>query len=411
MRTVTTAPRILYITAGFPFPLSSGYLRHHHLMRALAPGARIHLLSLVGRSFVCEDLDGVAWFVDQISTFPKTARSDRARLTLDLLRPDRPSSAARALAAVVDEQVGAGAVDLVVLSGKETAVAATAVAGRVPLVVDLCDATSQRISQEMAGASFLRGLALRMRRHGMRSVERRLIATADALITASERDRDALRAEGAPAAVLGATVIPNGVDVDYWNRSASELGTAVVFCGNLAYRPNADAARHLVTAVMPAVWRHRPDAHLVIVGTGASAELVQSLQGPHVELTGAVADVRPHLERAAVFAAPLLVASGIQNKLLEALAMELPVVCSTVAAEGLAVDGQAPPLAVADEPEAQAQAIVERLQAASAGGTAPDAAGRAWVAERFDWERSGAALATVISDVARRVELRRGSSC
>jgi len=101
-----------------------------------------------------------------------------------------------------------------------------------------------------------------------------------------------------------------------------------------------------------------------------------------------------------VFAAPLRVAAGIQNKLLEALAMELPVVTTTVAAAGLCIGASPPPVAVADAPAAQAAAIVRQLQFA---GGRPGRTEREWVTARFNWERSGLALATVLDDLHQEV--------
>lgn len=391
--------RLLYLTAGFPFPLSSGYLRHFHLLRELACNHRLHLMSLTGPAFSLADIEGVRPFVDQVSVFSRPP-AGKGRRASHLLDPARPDAAAEAMARAVDEELANGEADVVVLSGKDTAAVAEAVGGRVPLVVDLCDATSHRITQSIRLAPPVRRAGLVVRRRGIRRIERDLIEAADALVTASERDRVALREEGAPAAVLDAHVIPNGVDLAYWHRRSDVLGGAVVFCGNLAYGPNADAARVLVGEVMPLVWAERPETEVVLIGTGASPALVRALDRRRVTFTGAVPDVRPHLERGAVFAAPLRVAAGIQNKLLEALAMELPVVTTTVAAAGLCIGASPPPVAVADAPAAQAAAIVRQLQFA---GGRPGRTEREWVTARFNWERSGLALATVLDDLHQEV--------
>lgn len=388
--------RILYVTAGFPFPLSSGYLRHFHLLQHLAPEHHLHLLSLVGPRFRPEHVQGVDGFVDQVSTFARPEQRQRANRLGRLLDPGRPDASTSGLARAVDEEIRRGHVDVVVLTGKETSVVADVVAGRVPLVVDLCDATSSRVTQELRLSNPARRAGLMIRRRNMRRVERHLIDVGDALITASDRDREALVEEGAPVRARHALVVPNGIDLDYWHRGPEQLGESVVFCGNLGYRPNADAATHLTHDVMPHVWKHRPHAPVVIIGTDASPALQRQLQAPRVTLTGSVPDVRPHLEGGAVFAAPLRVAAGIQNKLLEAMAMELPVVTSTVAAAGLIAEGGRPPLTVTDAPEATAAAIVELLDAIEAGQRAPRAEARSWVAERFSWDRSGRALADLV---------------
>ncbi len=391
-----SALRVSYVTAGFPFPLSSGYLRHHHLLRALAPDHEVRLRSLAGPSHRDEDRAGVAGLVSEVAVFTDADAPRAVRRALQLAPARRPS-VARLRAAVADDV--ADGVDVVLLSGKDTASVLDVVPPDLPVVVDLCDATSARLTQELASAPARRRPGLRLRRHLLRGVEAGLVGRGDVLLTASARDRQLLREEGAPARVADAVVVPNGIDAATWDRRSPRLGGAVVLCGNLAYRPNADAARHLVTRIMPRVWARRPDTPVLIVGTGASAALATELDVPRVELTGTVDDVRPHVEQGAVVAAPLRVATGIQNKLLEALALQVPVVTTSVAAAGL---GAGAPVAVADEPAAFAAAVLDRLAAADRGGHAPDRAGRDWVVDRFSWERSGRLLADALASATRR---------
>jgi glycosyltransferase involved in cell wall biosynthesis len=117
-------------------------------------------------------------------------------------------------------------------------------------------------------------------------------------------------------------------------------------------------------------------------------------------VTGFVPDVRPYLEAASVFAAPLRFGAGIQNKLLEALAMELPVVASTLAIDGLRVGEATPPAVVADDAAAMADRIVETLETVRADPT-PNAAGRAYVDSWFRWETSGRLLDAILRSVTR----------
>ncbi len=385
-----TRLRLSYVTAGFPFPLSSGYLRHHHLLRALAPDHDVRLRSLVGPGFDHGDVAGVDGSVTDVAVFP-AHRATGARRTAALLWPERRREVAQ-LRAAISADIDDG-IDAVILSGKDTASVLGAVGGRVPVVVDLCDATSARLTQQLRHEGALRRSALVLRRRAVRRIERRLVDGGDVLLTASARDRDLLRQEGAPHRVGDARVVPNGIDLGAWTRQDRTLGQAVVLCANLGYRPNADAARRLVGDIMPHVWARRPHTVVEIVGVGASPGLLADLAHPQVTTTGPVPDVRPHLEGAAVVAAPLRIATGIQNKVLEAMAMEIPVVTTAVAAAGL---GPGAPLTIADDAAAAAAAILNCLDAVDAGATAPDHRAREWVAERFDWERSGRMLADAV---------------
>ncbi|MCJ7712451.1 MAG: glycosyltransferase, partial [Chloroflexi bacterium] len=201
--------------------------------------------------------------------------------------------------------------------------------------------------------------------------------------------------------VAPSSIVPNGVDLEFWRRTSPTLGSGrIVFSGAMHYGPNVDAAIRLVRDIHPRVRAAVPDAELVLVGRDPDPHLVAAAQGrPGVIVTGAVPDMRPWLESAAVFAAPLRIAAGIQNKLLEALAMEIPVVASSLAADGLRTDDDRPPVALADGVDATAAALVEQL-GRSATDPTPHAAGRAYVAHHFDWGRSGARLSSILREVA-----------
>lgn len=402
---MTTAPiRLAYVTAAFPYPLRSGYLRHHHLLQHLVERFDVHLFAMSAGPVNDEDRAAVASFVPDISTFHRVEhRQARLRRLID---PGHATAAALALAAAVGRAVDEDRFDAVVLSGKDTVSVVDAVRGRVPLIIDLCDATSARMTQDLAFSSLLRRGALSIRRRNLRQVEACLVSAGDALTVISERDRELLEAEGAPRRVRSATVVPNGIDLDQWQRRRPTLGHDVAFCGNLGYRPNIDAATHLVLDVMPVVWKRCPAASVTIIGTGASPELQHRLRHRLVTFTGTVPDVRPHLEEAAVFAAPLRIAVGVQNKILEALALGIPVVTSTLAAAGLVTDGEAPPVAKADGAIEMAEAIVDRLVKRATGDDGPDEGGRAWVADRFSWKRSAATLGDLVEGAYRPEEIR-----
>lgn len=151
-----------------------------------------------------------------------------------------------------------------------------------------------------------------------------------------------------------ACVVPNGVDLDYFHPVADEPErSTVVFTGAINYRPNTDAVAFFVRDVMPRLLRLKPSTKFVVVGQGAPDWLLR-MSDTNVEFTGAVSDVRPYLARAAVVIAPLRVGSGTRLKILEALAMEKPVVATSIGCEGLAmVDGEH--LVVADDPQSFAE--------------------------------------------------------
>ncbi|ODS52360.1 MAG: hypothetical protein ABS36_17385 [Acidobacteria bacterium SCN 69-37] len=213
------------------------------------------------------------------------------------------------------------------------------------------------------------------------------------VVTERERAELAALAPGAPI-----TVVPNGVDVDALAPPNPPAADArVVICGVMNYAPNEEAASWLAREIWPHVRRVRPDATLAIVGA-APTPRVQALADPAlgIEVTGAVPDVRPYLWSAAVAAAPIVTARGIQNKVLEAVAAGLPTVVTPNIMASLP-DALRPACVAAETPETLAAAMVDLL------ALSPDArrafAGRADVTG-LTWSRQLGPLADILRRAA-----------
>jgi glycosyltransferase involved in cell wall biosynthesis len=399
--------RILYVTADLPWPLTSGYLRHYHFLRALGARHEVTLLSLMGPTHAPSDVAALEAVVDRVVTEPATrGRRPIAVKVADRLRmvaAGGDTSAVR-LGATGGRLAATTPFDVLLLSGKRTMPVLDGLPP-MPLVADLCDATSIRIRRQMRHASPVDLPALALEYIEIRRVERSLTHRARHAIFASARDRAAVVGPGATRdpSISPASVVPNGVDLETWRRRGRELGQdEIVFTGAMDYPPNADAAVQLVETVLPLVREQVPTARVSIVGRDP-APAVRALDARDgVTVTGFVDDVRPYLERAAVFAAPIRYGAGIQNKVLEALAMEVPVVASPLAADGLRTqDGDVPPVAVAREPSAMAEAVVARLREAEQGAMA-DPALRAYVATHFDWTTNADRLEAILLEAAGR---------
>lgn len=388
--------RILYLTNGFPYPLTSGYLRHYFMIRGLSEHHAVTLLSMVGRSFVPEHREALAPFTARVLTFgtPGGRRSKLRKLAAALRSVvgggDRTVEEMRA---AVTRCLREERFDVVVFSGKRT-YRAIADLHDVPVVVDICDATSVRVRGRMRHCSLGRLPALWLEYLQVRAIERQLVRRASRLVFASCRDREALVGSNGS----GTTIVPNGVDLDYWRRRSLERGAdTIVMTGAMDYAPNGDAALYLVEEILPLVRRAIPGARLLIVGRDPRSRLVEAGARTGATVTGLVPDVRPYLEQATVFAAPIRFGAGIQNKLLEAMAMGVPVVASPLAADGLRTEeGETPPLAVARSREEHAELIVRRLTEARRN-RAPDAEGRRYVERNFDWAKGASKLEQVMS--------------
>ena len=301
----------------------------------------------------------------------------------------------RAMRAAIRQLLAEERFDAVLFSGKETLAAIDGLR-TPPVVADFTDAASLRLRGQIAVSGGLRRLALYGKLIRVQRLERRILSRAAHGLFASARDRDAL--VGGPHPAM--TVVPNGVDTAYWQRRAPVLGQrTLVLTGAMNYAPNVDAALYLIRDILPLVQRELPDARALIVGHSPRPALVAEGQRPGVTVTGFVDDVRPYLEQATVFVAPLRFGAGIQNKLLEALAMELPVIASPLAAQGLCTeDGAQPPLRVASTPAEFAAAICAELRARADDPT-PDAGARRFVTAHFDWRVSAQRVHEVLQKV------------
>jgi len=186
-------------------------------------------------------------------------------------------------------------------------------------------------------------------------------------------------------------VMPNGFPaglLDYPPRPPS--GPTIVFVGTMEYRPNVDAAFWLAQEIFPLIARRVPEARLLLIGHDTRHRLRPLADGQRIVATGSVADVAPLVGEAAVSVAPIRTGSGTRIKILEALALGVPVVSTTLGAEGLDfVPGRE--IVLADGPEAFAAAVV-RLLTDRATREAMGHAGRGAVARVYDWDRIEARL-------------------
>lgn len=379
--------RILYITNAFPFPLTSGYLRHYHLIRELSRYHEVHLLSVVGTGHQPEHRSELEKIGARCEVFFSGGRAvSRASKVL----PGVALGGLRQLGRVAQRRVAQGLVDITVISGKQTAAVLGNLAGR-PVLADLCDATSSRLLGEARERRGLRRVELLTEWAGVKLLEHRLIRLSDHTTVASERDRRMLGLVEARC-----SVVPNGIDATYWQREANDLGRdTVVFTGKLDYPPNEDAALCLVNDVLPELRRRVPTVSMVIVGLRPTRRLTDAAARQGAVLTGEVPDVRPYLDRASVFAAPLRFGAGIQNKVLEAMAMDVPVVCSDSAAAGLRVGGESPPVEIAEDPVELIDALERRLGAAR-HQPKPSKRGSAYIARHFRWDLSAATMIEIL---------------
>lgn len=286
----------------------------------------------------------------------------------------------------------AGDYDIVQAEGIELArylLALALPAGRRPLLV-FDDHNAEYVLQRRAAATDLQrpgrwpaALYSLVQWGRLRAFERRMLRACDLTVCVSEADAQALQALAPERPLI---VAPHGADLAYYSpEAAAGRGPRfdVVFSGTLDYRPNVDAALWFVGAIWPTLRARRPHLRLALVGRNPAPEVTRLVRLGGIAVTGSVADDRPYYAGATVYVLPIRYGSGVRLKLLNALAMGCAVVATTPGCEGVPVrDGEH--LLVADGEEAFA-AAVERLLDDAALRARLGAAGRAFVAEHYDW--------------------------
>ena len=228
-------------------------------------------------------------------------------------------------------------------------------------------------------------LSLQARR--MFAFERARCRAAAHVIAVSEEDARLMREMFGLSEV---STIPTGVDVEYFTPRDGAGGpnprSGLVFVGSMDWLPNIDGMRYFFHEILPIIRKSSPDCRVTIVGRTPTAEIRQmSERDPLIEVTGTVPDVRPYLWQSAVSIVPLRIGGGTRMKIYEAMAARIPVVSTTIGAEGLEIH---PPhdIRIADEPESFARECLDLLQRRD---TADQVAGAAWnlVAGNFGWRR------------------------
>lgn len=212
--------------------------------------------------------------------------------------------------------------------------------------------------------------------------ERHFVRCADHVLTVSEADRNYFTAYASPEKI---TVVPTGVDVDYF-RPAAALAKpdSLVFTGSMDWLPNEDAILYFAHGILPLLRQTIPSAELRVVGRKPSQRLLRlGQQTLGINVVGEVQDIRPHVHNAALYVVPLRIGGGTRIKIFEAMAMGKAVVSTTVGAEGLPVRHNEN-IILADDPVDFAREVARLLRDREAREKIGEAA-RQLVQANYSW--------------------------
>jgi sugar transferase (PEP-CTERM/EpsH1 system associated) len=393
-------PRILLLTHRIPFPPNSGdRIRAYHIIEFLSKYSQIYLGTVSDESWGQDQVDTLSKYCQKVcvSRLQSPSRWLRAIAGFGLGRSvTQGAFYSRDLSKQIDQWSSEFQFDAAMIycssmwpytSYLKTPPRRT--------VVDLVDVDSQKWRDYEEVARWPKKWVYRQEANRIGQLEKTIAQHAHA-VTVVSRDEADLFARLHPG--LRATPIGNGVDYKYFKPPSDRSDLAqssgnlagelkLVFVGVLDYLPNIQGLEWFCNQVLPLLHASMPQVSLSIVGRRPTKE-VQSLEDrPGVRLVGEVPDVRPYVNEAHIAIAPLQIARGVQNKVLEALACGKPVVATEHAATGIETLGG---LTVANEPAQWVQAIEELIKPEVYSQKSK--AARDQIVERYSWESQLAPL-------------------
>ena len=358
---------ILFLTHRVPWPPNRGdKIRAHHILRSLMGHRPLHLACFADDDAEADEIGDIKTGLASSKIVRRTKPNWRAGI--EALASGKPVSLtsfeSAEIRSYVRNTIKAGSIDCIfVFSGQMAQFVPDNFPGRV--IMDFADVDSAKF-ESYADDGF-GPMAWINRREGrlLRAFEQGVATLADHSLFVSDAEAELFR-QRSGLDDRKVKAVGNGIDLDFYDpakASAADLpheGPLIIFTGQMDYRPNVDAVVSFAKEAMPEILRQHPDAQFAIVGRAPTADVIRLDGLNSTMVTGSVDDIRCWLKAADVVVAPLRIARGIQNKVLEAMAMGKPVVASAAAAQGInAVNGKH--FYVADDVRHEAMLVCDLL--------------------------------------------------
>ncbi|MPZ46001.1 MAG: TIGR03087 family PEP-CTERM/XrtA system glycosyltransferase [Betaproteobacteria bacterium] len=353
--------KILYVCHRFPFPPKrGGKIRPFNMIRHLARNHEVTVASLARSDAEAKEGEGIAphctrFVMSQVSDPVQSLRmvSRLPTTTPSSMGFFYSTSLRRQVARLLREQ----RFDLIFVHCSSVAQYVAHVSD-TPKILDFGDMDSQKWIEYARYKPFPLSAGYRFEGVKMAREERRLARRFDMCTATTRAEWETLESY---ATGVASAWFPNGVDSEYFAPSSDPPDRdTICFVGRMDYYPNQECMFDFCANTLPRIQEKRPGVKLLIVGADPTPAVRRLATIPGVTVTGSVPDVRPYVHRSALMVAPLNIARGTQNKILEAMAMGVPVVTSAVAAGGVdAVAGAH--FLVADTPEDFATAVLRLL--------------------------------------------------
>ena len=394
--------KILYLAHRLPYPPNKGEkIRTFHQIQQLAKRHTIHLCSFVDDP---EDLPYVAALQKHCASVEVVFRSAAPTLLLAAAAFLRriPFTVSlfyrKAFANKVMKRLATERFDCVFVSSSSMAQYAHFAPDR-PKIIDFIDVDCEKWRLYARYRSFPLAMIYRLEAERLARYEEQVARTFDHCILISEEERRIFqeRVNGRPV-----SVISNGVDLKYFVPHGFDImhvsQPSIVFAGAMDYFPNVDAVQYFCREIFPLVRQSVSGVRFYIVGRNPIRQVRALEKYPNVIVTGTVPDIRPYLARATVSVAPLRIARGVQNKVLEALAVGLPVVGTTESFKGI-TPMESDGIKIADQPGLFAQHLVAFLKSDARFRCQIARQNRRYIERHHQWEHQGVQLERLLTEV------------
>ncbi|MBR4536126.1 MAG: glycosyltransferase [Bacteroidales bacterium] len=350
--------KLLVVLSRFPYPLEKGdKLRAYHQIRVLSRQHDIYLFALSDNEVPLASMEAMKPFCQEIRVgrfcwWTKLTNSLRAffkgwpiqcgyfysreakkalRQFADEVKPDMVYAQLVRTVPYVQE-----------LEGEKT--------------IDYQDVFSQGMLRRAQRAPFWKRPFFKMESRRLRRYEAEVFPLFQHHTIITEVDRDLMPVKEKDKI----RIVGNGVDFEQYRYEGQEKNYDLIFAGNMSYAPNVDAAEFIVKQILPRLLPQFPNLRLVLCGTDP-APRVRALQGPHVTVTGWVESIAEYYAQSRIFLAPMRLGTGLQNKLLEAMATQLPCVTSPLAGKPLKGITDQHDILICDKVEEYVEAITQLL--------------------------------------------------
>ncbi|HEX7971154.1 MAG TPA: TIGR03087 family PEP-CTERM/XrtA system glycosyltransferase [Thiobacillus sp.] len=384
---------LLFLAHRIPFPPNKGdKIRSFHLLRHLSARYAIHLGAFVDDPDDWQYRGALQAYCASIKLLPLNPRRARLASLAGVMTGEAltlPYYRNRALARWAQGLADAGTVTRGLAFS--SAMAQFMPPNLAPRVLDMVDVDSDKWTQYAPTQRWPLSWVYAREGRKLAEWEARVAQDFDATLLVSD-DEAALLRQRVPRARHKIGTFENGVDAEYFSPAREYPNPypsgvqGVVFTGAMDYWPNVDAVGWFAERIFPAVREAVPAAQFTVVGSHPTDAVRALARQPGVVVTGSVADVRPYLAHAACAVAPLRIARGVQNKVLEAMAMARPVVATAQAAAGIRAEAGRDFL-LAQDAAGFAAAVVAQLRSRASNAQARDC-----VLAHYDWTRNVAVV-------------------